>query len=200
MKINLKKYAAVRKILPKILGALLSLGALAALYFTLVLAQPQGGPAQSPEPQPVLSPSPSMAITSEGELRELAQTFPAPVMSFMSGSGMQFVSGTSVDAAVGRSKGRVLTLTWQTPEGEPLSLRSIYPAEALELMGKGDYHFSSVAGPSLFGLSSVRMENRETVRVHVQAAGRGLYVLTVPASLAGSLSDICRSVQLFAVE
>ena len=70
----------------------------------------------------------------------------------------------------------------------------------LELMGKGDYHFSSVAGPSLFGLSSVRMENRDTVRVHVQATGRGLYVLTVPASLAGSLSDICRSVQLFAVE
>ena len=196
----MKKYAALWRILPKVLGALLSAAALMALYFTLVLAQPQGGPAEKPEPQPLLSPSPAMEISAEGELRSLAETFPAPVMSFMSGSGMVFVSGTSADAALGEGFGRVLTLYWQTPEGEPLILQSIYPAEGLELMGKGDYHFSDTAGPSLFGLSSVRMENGETVRVHVQAAGRGLYTVTVPASLAGSLSGICRSIQLFSAE
>ena len=196
----MKKYAALWRILPKVLGALLSAAALMALYFTLVLAQPQGGPAEKPEPQPLLSPSPAMEISAEGELRSLAETFPAPVMSFMSGSGMVFVSGTSADAALGEGFGRVLTLYWQTPEGEPLILQSIYPAEGLELMGKGDYHFSDTAGPSLFGLSSVRMENGDTVRVHVQAAGRGLYTVTVPASLAGSLSGICRSIQLFSAE
>ncbi len=196
----MKKYAALWRILPKVLGALLSAAALIALYFTLVLAQPQGGPAEKPEPQPLLTPSPAMEISAEGELRSLAETFPAPVMSFMSGSGMVFVSGTSADAALGEGFGRVLTLYWQTPEGEPLILQSIYPAEGLELMGKGDYHFSDTAGPSLFGLSSVRMENGDTVRVHVQAAGRGLYTVTVPASLAGSLSGICRSIQLFSAE
>ena len=196
----MKKYAALWRILPKVLGALLSAAALMALYFTLVLAQPQGGPAEKPEPQPLLSPSPAMEISAEGELRSLAETFPAPVMSFMSGSGLVFVSGTSADAALGEGFGRVLTLYWQTPEGEPLILQSIYPAEGLELMGKGDYHFSDTAGPSLFGLSSVRMENGDTVRVHVQAAGRGLYTVTVPASLAGSLSGICRSIQLFSAE
>lgn len=196
----MKKYAALWRILPKVLGALLSAAALMALYFTLVLAQPQGGPAEKPEPQPLLSPSPALEISAEGGLRSLAETFPAPVMSFMSGSGMVFVSGSSADAALGEGFGRVLTLYWQTPEGEPLILQSIYPAEGLELMGKGDYHFSDTAGPSLFGLSSVRMENGDTVRVHVQAAGRGLYTVTVPASLAGSLSGICRSIQLFSAE
>ena len=196
----MKKYAALWRILPKVLGALLSAAALMALYFTLVLAQPQGGPAEKPEPQPLLSPSPALEISAEGGLRSLAETFPAPVVSFMSGSGMVFVSGSSADAALGEGFGRVLTLYWQTPEGEPLILQSIYPAEGLELMGKGDYHFSDTAGPSLFGLSSVRMENGDTVRVHVQAAGRGLYTVTVPASLAGSLSGICRSIQLFSAE
>ena len=196
----MKKKKRFWTIVFKALTVLLGIVLIVLIGFLLVLAQPKPEDTEKPEPQPLLSPSPAMEISAEGELRSLAETFPAPVMSFMSGSGMVFVSGTSADAALGEGFGRVLTLYWQTPEGEPLILQSIYPAEGLELMGKGDYHFSDTAGPSLFGLSSVRMENGDTVRVHVQAAGRGLYTVTVPASLAGSLSGICRSIQLFSAE
>ena len=63
-----------------------------------------------------------------------------------------------------------------------------------------NYSFSGADGPALFGRTSVRMENGDTVRLHVQAEGQGLYVMTVPKSLGGSLSDISRSVQLFVAE
>lgn len=186
--------------LGKLLGAAGFLAALVSLCVTIIVAQPQPSGEPEPAPQPLLTASPGMEISSEQDLRELAATFPAPIMSFMSGSGMVFVSGTSRDVPWQGQYGRMLTLYWQTPMGEPLILQSIYPAEGLELMGKGDYAFSSTLGPALFGQTSVRMENEETVRVHVQAPGRGLYVLTVPSSLSGSLSNISRSIQLFTAD
>ena len=186
------------RLLGRLLGAAAVLGVLAGLYFTLVIAQPQAEDAEKEEaPQARVSPSPAQRITAEEELRELVSAFPAPVMSFMSGSGMTFVSGTSADQAWRGQFARVLTLYWQTRNGEPLILQSIYPAEALEIMGKGTYAFSETAGPTLFGLPSVRMENPETLRLHVQAEGKGLYVLVVPRKLASELMEISRSIQLF---
>ena len=182
------------------LGGALSLALLAGLYFALIIGQPQREEEKEIRPQPLLTASPAVSIQNEGELRALVASFPAPVMSFMSGSGMIFVSGTSTDAAWKGKFGRVASLYWQTPDGEPMILQSIYPAEALDLMGKKDYSFSGADGPALFGRTSVRMENGDTVRLHVQAEGQGLYVMTVPKSLGGSLSDISRSVQLFVAE
>ena len=118
-------------------------------------------------------------------------------MSFMSGSGMTFVSGTASDVGLTGGYGRVATLYWQTPDGDPLILQSIYPASALSLLETG-YHFSSVAGPSLFGSDSVRMENADTVRVHA-ATDTGLYVVIVPKSAASGISSLSRSLQLFSV-
>ena len=188
------------RLLGRSLAGLLSLAMLAGLYFTLIIGQPQPKEKEETTAQPALTASPAVTIDREEELGELIASFPAPVMSFMSGSGMLFVRGTSADAAWKGQFGRVATLYWQTADGEPLILQSIYPAEALEIMGKGNYIFSGTAGPTLFGQASVRMENGETVRAHVQAEGRGLYVLTVPRSLAARLSEISRSIQLFAVE
>ena len=136
----------------------------------------------------------------EAEVGSAIRQFPGPVMTFMSGSGMTFVSGKAEDAPYQGGYGRILTLYWQTAEGEPMILQSIYPAEALELMGKGDYAFSAVSGPTLFGASSVRMENGETVRIHVQAAGKGVYAVTAPKSLEPSLGRICQSIQLYEAE
>ena len=185
----------------RLTGAILSLAMLAGLYFTLIIGHPQSmKEAEVPSEQPALTASPAMTIGREEELRNLIATFPAPVMSFMSGSGMVFVSGESADAAWKGQFGRILTLYWQTAEGQPLILQSIYPADALELMGKGDYSFSSVSGPSLFGQTTVRMENGETVRIHLQSAGRGLYALTAPRELTDSLGELTRSIQLFVVD
>ena len=189
-----------RKILGKILGAAAMLAALAVLLCVLIIAQPQPDEEESAAPQPLLTASPAQSVTNEEDLRDLVRDFPAPVMSFMSGSGMTFVSGESKDAPYGGQYGRILTLYWQTPQGEPLILQSIYPAEALDLMGRGDYHFSATAGPTLFGQPSARMENADTIRAYVQSAEAGLYVLTVPKTLGGSLSAISKSIQLFILQ
>ena len=196
----MRKQVRIRQWIGKLAEAALTLAVLAGLYLTLVTAQPReeaDGPAEAPAS---LSPSASRRIDAETDLRELVREFPGPVLSFMSGSGMVFVSGQSEDAAWSGGLGRVLTLFWQTREGAPVTLRSIWPSQAAELLGKGDYAFSGTAGPALSGLRSVRMENAETVRVHIQAEGEGLYALIIPKSLSVSLSDISRSAQLFTAD
>jgi len=182
----------------KVLVALLSLALVAMIIVLLVLAQPQTEEKEKAEPQPLLAASPAVTISREADLLSLIDAFPVPVLSFMSGSGMSFVSGESKDVGLTGGFGRVLSLYWQTPDGDPLILQSIYPASALSLLDNG-YHFSTVAGPTLFGNDSVRMENADTVRVHA-ATDSGLYVVTVPKSAASKISSISRSLQLFTVK
>ena len=118
----------------KILTGLFSIVLIAAVGALLVLAQPQKEDKEKAEPQPLLTASPALNIDGETELRSLVESFPVPVLSFMSGSGMSFVSGTSSDAGLSGGFGRVVTLYWQTADGDPLILQSIYPASALSLL------------------------------------------------------------------
>ena len=188
----------ILQVLLKVVTALFSVALIVLIGALLVLAQPKREDTEKAEPQPLLTASPAMNITVETDLRSLVESFPVPVLSFMSGSGMSFVSGTSADAGLEGGYGRVVSLYWQTQDGDPLILQSIYPASALSLLEKG-YHFSAVAGPTLFGMDSVRMENADTVRVHA-ATDTGLYVLTVPKSAASKISSMSRSLQLFSVK
>ena len=185
------------QVLLKVVTALLTAVLIVLIGALLVLAQPKQEDTEKAEPQPLLTASPAMNIEAETDLRSLVESFPVPVLSFMSGSGMSFVSGTSSDAGLEGGFGRIVSLYWQTQDGDPLILQSIYPASALSLLEKG-YHFSAVAGPTLFGMDSVRMENADTVRVHA-ATDTGLYVLTVPKSAASKISSLSRSLQLFSV-
>ena len=187
----------VLQVLLKIITVIFSAALIVLIGALLVLAQPKQENTEKAEPQPLLTASPAMNIEAETDLRSLVESFPVPVLSFMSGSGMSFVSGTSADAGLEGGFGRVVSLYWQTQDGDPLILQSIYPASALSLLEKG-YHFSAVAGPTLFGVDSVRMENADTVRVHA-ATDTGLYVVVVPKSSASGLSSLSRSLQLFTV-
>ena len=188
----------ILQVLLKVVTALFSVALIVLIGALLVLAQPKREDTEKAEPQPLLTASPAMNIEAETDLRSLVESFPVPVLSFMSGSGMSFVSGTSSDAGLEGGFGRIVSLYWQTQDGDPLILQSIYPASALSLLEKG-YHFSAVAGPTLFGMDSVRMENADTVRVHA-ATDTGLYVLTVPKSAASKISSLSRSLQLFSVK
>ena len=194
----MKKKKRFWTIVFKALTVLLGIVLIVLIGFLLVLAQPKPEDTEKPEPQPLLAASPALNISKAAELRSLVENFPAPVLSFMSGSGLSFVSGTSADVGLDGGFGRVATLYWQTEEGQPMILQSIYPASALSLLDNG-YHFSNVLGPTLFGMESVRMENGDTVRVHA-ATETGLYVITVPKDLAPKLSSLCRSLQLFRID
>ena len=156
----MKKHRNFLKVLLKILTGLFSILLIAVIGLLLVLAQPQSDDKKAAQPQPLLTSSPALNIAREPEIRTLVESFPVPVLSFMSGSGMSFVSGSSSDVGLAGGFGRVLSLYWQTPDGDPLILQSIYLVSALSLLDNG-YHFSAVTGPTLFGNESVRMENAE---------------------------------------
>ena len=183
------------KFLLRLLGVVLLVVLLALLAGTLILAKPQEDKTETAAAQPSAEARPAVSIDREDDLFRLVSDFPAPVMSYMSGSGMVFVSAASADAAVSGGFGRVATLYWQTPEGEPVTLRSIWPADALDLLGDG-FHFMPAAGPTLFGSPSVRMENDDSIRLHT-ATDQALYAVLLPRSLSGQVNDLCRSLQLF---
>ena len=185
----------VWKLLIRLFGVIVFVALLALLAGTLILAKPQENNTEPSPVQPSADARPAVSIDQETDLVKLVSDFPAPVMSYMSGSGMIFVSATSADAAVSGGFGRVATLCWQTADGEPVTLQSIWPADALSLLEDG-FHFMPVAGPSLFGSMSVRMEKDDAVRLHV-TTDQALYVVLLPRSLSGQVSDLCRSLQLF---
>ena len=188
----------VRKVLLRIVGTVIAIAVMALLAASLIIAKPQDSDAAPAEVRPFTNASPAVTIEDELDLSQLFAAFPAPVMSFMGGSGMTFVSATCADAAVDGGFGRVATLNWQTAEGEPVRLRSIWPAGALDLL-EGGYHFMPYTSPALFGSSSVRMENDQTVRIHA-ATDQALYEVLLPRALSPESGNICRALQLYASE
>ena len=185
------------KVLLKILGSLVFIAVLVLAAVALILAKPSPEETESPAAAPSLAASPALEIKNETELYRLVASSPAPVMSFMSGSGMTFVSAVSSDTAVSGNFARNTVLYWQTKDGQPLILQSICPADALSLLEEG-YHFSASAGPVLFGNPSVRMEKDDTIRIHT-ATDQALYVLILPRALSDQIPNLCRSLQLFTV-
>jgi hypothetical protein len=185
------------KILLKILACLVSIALLALAAASLILAKPAPEPSAAPAATPSAASGPALEIRDETELYRLVAAFPAPVMSFMSGSGMTFVSAVSADSAVSGSFARTATLYWQTEDARPMILQSICPADSLSLLEEG-YHFSATPGPTLFGNPSVRMEKEDTIRIHA-TTDQALYVLILPSSLSDQVSNLCRSLHLFTV-
>ena len=188
----------IRKTVLGLISAVLGTALLAILAASLILAKPQGEETETAAARPSQDARPAVSINSENDLVSLISAFPAPVMSFMSGSGMTFVSATSADLAYAGGFARIAVLYWQTAEGVPVTLRTVWPADALSLLEDG-YHFMPYAGPALFGGTSVRMENDETVRLHT-ATDQALYVVLLPRSLSAQTETVCRSLQLFTVD
>ena len=176
---------------------LLTLTLLTVSAAALILARPDPSEKSDSDSKPPLEAAPSLSIQQETDLRVLVESFPIPVMSFMSGSSMLFVSGEATDFLLSGERGRRITLYWQTADGIPMTLESVYPADALGTLDAG-YHFSNIAGPTLFGAASVRMESESNLRLHTTTEN-GLYVVIAPKELAGQLSSLSRSLQLFTV-
>ena len=191
------KPSLLRKVIRWVITSLVALLLISAFYLAVILGQPQESETavQADMNQPLLSASPAVNIAAETQMDEIAASFPVPVLQAMSGSGLTLVSGVSCDLAYEGGFARKVQLVYQTASGQQMLVESIYPARALELMGKGDYHMGSVAGQALAGMQSVRMENSSSIRLHAQSE-TGLYVVTVPAMESSDLAEVTRSLQL----
>lgn len=188
----------LRRILKAAVSVLLTALLAAVFYVAVILGEPQEiEQIVQPLPdQPLLQAIPAINISGEGQLPMVLNAFPAPVMHPLSGSGLTFVSGACYDAAFEEGFGRIVSLRYVNEAGREMTVESIYPARALTLMGKKDYHLAGVAGQSLAGMKSVRMENGESIRLHAQAED-AIYVVTVPAMESAELLTFTRSLQLF---
>ena len=196
-----EKRSVLGRVVKAVATVLLTVLLAAVFYVAVILGEPQEveSTAKPLADQPLLQGSPAVTIDGEGQLNALTTVFPAPVMRAVSGSGLTLVSGTSYDAAFENGFGRIVTLRYLNAAGQEMTVTSIYPARALSLMGKGDYHLSAVAGQTLAGLRSVRMENDATIRLHAQGE-EAVYVVTVPNVETAELIGFTRSLQLFTGE
>lgn len=193
-----------KKALRIILGTLAAALMIAAFYVAVVLGQPQENPEKVvvSQTQPVLTASPAVTLTAESELNAMLQAFPAAALYAVDGSGLTLTGGMSYDVAYEDGFARIMILNYTTDVNGrqvTMSVQSIYPARAMEFVQKGDYHIAHVAGQSLAGVQSVRMEDGEHIRLHAQAE-EGIYVLTVPAMTADELAAVTRSLQLYTKE
>ncbi len=189
----------MKKALRAIGTALLCLLLMAVFYLAVILGEPQNDDSAAlPTPradQPLLSPLPAAVyITDEKQLDQVFSAFPAPVMHVGRGNALTFVQGQCSDVSFEGGLGRVAALTYRTETGLDLTVASIYPARALSLMGKGDYVISGVAGQTLAGLRSVRMENGTHIRLHAQGT-EALYTVTVPLTDAAVLRQLAAAAQ-----
>lgn len=196
-----KKPSLVRKLIRAAFALLAAALLVGAFYIAVILGQPQENEAavQVDMNQPLLSASPAVNINDPALMNLVESSFPVPLMRPVEGSGLTLVSGVSCDVAYEGGFARRVTLTYQTELGKTMTVESIYPARALELMGAGDYHMAGISGQALAGMQSIRMEDGQSIRMHAQS-GTGLYVVTVPMVESSELAGMIKSLQLTGTE
>lgn len=189
-----------RRIVKAVLATLLTIVLLAAFYLAVIMGNPQEEESSAITPkmdQPLLNAMSSpIMITQQSHLGALLDAFPAPVMAAMNTPAMAFQQGLCEDVPYEGGLGRKVTLTYRTAEGAPVTVVSLYPARALELVAKADYTISGTTGLPLAGLRSVRMENAASVRMHAQGTD-AIYVVTLPVLSAGALRTLTSTLQLY---
>ncbi len=175
---------------------LLLLFCVLVVYIVVIMLTPEAEE-NAQEPQALLTASPSVVLDSEDQLAGMIADFPVPVLASGGITTLKLIAGTSYDTAFEEGFARVLALRYVYQDTQ-IDVYSIYPARALSVLGRGDYHLSAAPSPLLAGWNSVRMENETTIRLHIQTS-YGIYAVLVPHEAVGLLSEIVRPLQLMTV-
>ncbi len=196
-----KPHPRLKKALHVLLMTLLAMILVALFYLAVILGQPEEpeNAIDIDQTQPLLTASPALNIQSERQVAALAEAFPVPVLAFMEGMGPVLVSGTSYDQAYKGGFARICELRYTTDNGLEITLTTIYPARAIELLGKDGYTLTGAAAQNLTGLTAVRMENADHIRLHAQASD-AIYALTLPKLTDDTLTTVTRVLELVSKE
>ena len=189
-----KIVSVLRKVLERALFILLAVICIGAFYLAVILAEvpaDQDAPKVTAAPAVALSAEQPRQIGSLNDMHQLVEHFPAPALVLKENVQIAFAGGLVNDLAYQGSFARLVTLTYQTQSGETLTLQSIYPADAFTLLpGKG-YALKNTLTAALAGMTAVRMENADTVRLHVKGES-ALYAFTAPKMAEEAFSEISR--------
>lgn len=196
-----KPHPRLKKALHVLLMTLLAMILVALFYLAVILGQPEEpeNAIDIDQTQPLLTASPALNIQSERQVAALAEAFPVPVLAFMEGMGPMLVSGTSYDQAYEGGFARICELRYTTDNGLEITLTTIYPARAVELLGKDGYTLTGAAAQNLTGLIAVRMENADHIRLHAQASD-AIYALTLPKLTDDTITTVTRVLELVSKE
>ena len=196
-----KPHPRLKKALHVLLMTLLAVILVALFYLAVILGQPEEpeNAIDIDQTQPLLTASPALNIQSERQVAALAEAFPVPVLAFMEGMGPVLVSGTSYDQAYEGGFARICELRYTTDNGLEITLATIYPARAVELLGKDGYTLTGAAAQNLTGLTAVRMENADHIRLHAQASD-AIYALTLPKLSDDTITTVTRVLELVSKE
>ena len=196
-----KPHPRLKKALHVLLMTLLAVILVALFYLAVILGQPEEpeNAIDIDQTQPLLTASPALNIQSERQVAALAEAFPVPVLAFMEGMGPVLVSGTSYDQAYEGGFARICELRYTTDNGLEITLATIYPARAIELLGKDGYTLTGAAAQNLTGLTAVRMENADHIRLHAQASD-AIYALTLPKLTDDTITTVTRVLELVSKE
>lgn len=196
-----KPHPRLKKALHVLLMTLLAVILVALFYLAVILGQPEEpeNAIDIDQTQPLLTASPALNIQSERQVAALAEAFPVPVLAFMEGMGPVLVSGTSYDQAYEGGFARICKLRYTTDNGLEITLATIYPARAVELLGKDGYTLTGAAAQNLTGLTAVRMENADHIRLHAQASD-AIYALTLPKLTDDTITTVTRVLELVSKE
>ena len=121
----------------RIISGILTAVLFAAVCFVLVMAHPKPDKEKRGDPQPLLTASPALAVSSRADMEPLVRSFPVPVMTFLDTAGLTFDCASSEDAALPGGAGRIASIWWKTEDGEEVILQSIYPSNAWSLLEGG---------------------------------------------------------------
>lgn len=195
-----KKIPLGRRIVKAVLATLLTVVLLAAFYLAVIMGNPQEAESTAIEAkmdQPLLTAMSSpIMITQPSQLGALLEVFPAQVLAAMNAPALTLQQGVCEDVPFEGGLGRKITLTYRTAEGAAVTVVSLYPARATELIPKADYTFSSTGGLTLAGLRSVRMENGESIRMHAQGTD-ALYIVTLPRLPEANLRSLTQTLSRY---
>ena len=196
-----KPHPRLKKALHVLLMTLLTVILVALFYLAVILGQPEEpeNAIDIDQTQPLLTASPALNIQSERQVTALAEAFPVPVLAFMEGMGPVLVSGTSYDQAYEGGFARICELRYTTDNGLEITLTTIYPARAVELLGKDGYTLTGAAAQNLIGLTAVRMESADHIRLHAQASD-AIYALTLPKLTDDTITTVTRVLELVSKE
>ena len=196
-----KPHPRLKKALHVLLMTLLTVILVALFYLAVILGQPEEpeNAIDIDQTQPLLTASPALNIQSERQVTALAEAFPVPVLAFMEGMGPVLESGTSYDQAYEGGFARICELRYTTDNGLEITLTTIYPARAVELLGKDGYTLTGAAAQNLTGLTAVRMESADRIRLHAQASD-AIYALTLPKLTDDTITTVTRVLELVSKE
>lgn len=179
--------------LPGRIGAGILFALLAAVFsLIIIMTAPQEDENAILTDQPLMTASPAVTISSEGELDHLLAAFPVPVLHCLPGYDLTFTGGTVYDVAFEDGFARRAEMTYATPAGGKIVLTSIYPARASSLLERDGYALIDIT--TLAGMDAVRMDREDSIRIHAQHS-EALYILTAPAMPYSELSGLTAGIQ-----